>query len=274
MQTEISPPTIEYYLRILSAFSFYFEKTKRDFGVEDLHRLRVEVKKLRALYRFLDASEVIDFNKSDHYTLLTKIFKPGGRLRETQMNEAIIKRYRSYHLSDYETYLNKLKAKQSKKFKKSLKKFDSLTSETLNEHLIEQLSKTEIDALEKDAFLFVNLELEAIRKLRPLIHSDTELHQVRTHTKAMGYIVKLLMELKPSEELAAMQLSAKKSEKLIGNWHDRVVLANSLRRFLNKNPHSEDFKHSTKLIMQIDRRNKQVVETISERLDGFIYTKL
>ena len=271
MEVNSSQPIPDYYDKRLTVFSCYLEKTKQDFGVEDLHKLRVEIKKLRAWYRFLEDSPVVDFKKKKHFQLLAKIFKPGGFLRETQMNQSIIRRYRSYELPGYNDYLQRLNSKQSKKFRKSLGRFDHETFNQNNSLLHAKLVLLDLTTVKNNAYAFINRELEVIRELRQKIENDKDLHQVRTHTKAMGYIAKFINELCPSDQVGSLLASAKKAEKLIGNWHDRVVLANSLRRFLKKNPKSPEHQKITKLTKQIDNRNRQVVNTIAHRLDGFIF---
>ena len=67
---------------------------------------------------------------------------------------------------------------------------------------------------------------------------------------------------------------AKPTEKLIGNWHDRVVLRNSLESYLQKYPEAPDTDEAKKLIRQINSRNKTSLKIIAGRLDGFMNYKL
>jgi len=74
----------KYFEKRINTFIKYFNSTKEHFGVEDLHKMRVEVKKLRAFFRLLELATEKSYQKAEHYKFLAKIFKPGGRLRQTQ----------------------------------------------------------------------------------------------------------------------------------------------------------------------------------------------
>ena len=255
-------------------FMFWFDKTATDFGKEDLHKLRVEIKKLRAFLRFHELNLSGEYNKKQHFKVLARLFKPGGALRETQMNRSILKRYRTHHLPEYEAYLQKLEEKQTRKLKRAMRQFDLDELGQHNQGVAEILEGMTTDSVINGAKAFINSELEAIRALRNKLENDEDLHQVRTHTKALGYIAKLTNQLQPSEQLALLLSSAKTAEKLIGNWHDRLVLRDSLVRFVKKNPDSADREKINKLVKQIEYRNRKSVEAIAERLDTYSHIKL
>jgi CHAD domain-containing protein len=78
----------------------------------------------------------------------------------------------------------------------------------------------------------------------------------------------------PTKKLESLLLPAKSAEKLIGNWHDRVVFRNSLLRYLKKNPATPEKDKIDRLLKQITYRNSVAVRHISMRLDGFINKRL
>jgi len=261
---------VEYFDLLQVVFAFYFEKTTLEMGVEDLHKLRVEIKKQRAFFRFLEELMQEEFDKSGHFKILSSLFKPGGRLRETHVNQALVNRYRSYPLKGYKKFLAEKDRRQTKKFTKAVRQFDLAEIKQLNYQLIEYLGGIDFDLVVKKSLVFINNELASIRRLKPMMESDKELHQIRTHTKALGYIAKFLNSINPSPQLSELLNNAKPTEKLIGNWHDRLVLQNSLQNYLNRFPEAEDQAEAEKLIQQIRRRNLQSVKLISSRLEKFL----
>lgn len=270
----LSFPTLDFYTKRLSVFDVHFENTKLNFEIEDLHKLRVEIKKQRAFYRFLEGLAEGNFYKLEHFLILATIYKPGGRLRETQVNRLLVKLYRSYSLDGYKKFLSKRNKRQTKKFKKALAIFDQDGFGLLNAKVSKLLSEVDSGLVREKSYGFINSELESIRALSPLLTGDDELHQIRTHTKALGYITKFINELHPTQQFDDLLQNAKPTEKLIGNWHDRVVLVNSLKRYLSKYPDAPDKPEAEKLIRQINYRNTVSVKIIANRLDGFIDTKL
>lgn len=273
--TKTNEHIIDYFTALQLVFAFYFENTTLNLGlaasqVEDLHKLRVEIKKQRAFFRFLEELPGGVFNKSEHFHTLAFIFKPGGRLRETHVNMALVKLYRSYSLEGYKQFLVWRNIKQTKKLAKALRQFDLLEFKTLNEEVVSLLDTIDFETIQSKSLAFINSELNTIRLLRPQISSEEDLHQIRTHTKALGYITKILSNLSPQQKLIDLLRMAKPTEKLIGNWHDRVVLRTSLETYVRKNPDASDIIEAVKLITQINRRNKASVATIANRLDGFL----
>lgn len=267
----------DYFTKLQFVFSFYFESITFSLGadlperqVDDLHKLRVEIKKQRAFFRFLEELPGGIFDKKNHFEILASIFKPGGRLRETHVNQALIKLYRSYSLEGYKHFLVEKNMKQTKKLAKAIRQFDFIEFKGLNEELTGLLETIDFETVRNKSLAFIISELDAIKSLRPQIESDKDLHQIRTHTKALGYIAKFLNEISPSQSLADLLLIARPTEKLIGNWHDRLVLRVSLETYLQKNPDAPDANEVTKLIKQINKRNQVSVKTISTHLDDFL----
>jgi CHAD domain-containing protein len=270
VKTKANEHFTDYYTGLQLVFAYYFENTTINFGVEDLHKLRVEIKKQRAFYRFLDELPGGIFNKSEHFKILASIFKPGGRLRETHVNQSLINLYRSYTLYGFKQFLVGKNSKQTKKLARALRRFDLVEFKELNDELTGLLETVDFEIVTSRSLAFIKSELYAIKSLRPQIASDKDLHQIRTHTKALGYIAKFLNELTPSQQLADLLKLSKPAEKLIGNWHDRVVLRISLETYLQKNPDAPDANEVRKLIIQINKRNQYSVKTIANRLDGML----
>lgn len=264
----------DYFTSLQLVFAFYFENTTLNLGltasqVEDLHKLRVEIKKQRAFFRFLEELPGGVFNKSEHFHILASIFKPGGRLRETHVNQGLLKLYRSYSLEGYKKFLAWRNIKQTKKLAKALRQFDLVEFKTLNREVVKLLETIGFEPVQSKSLAFIKSELNSIKLLRPQISNEEDLHQIRTHTKALGYITKFLNKLSPQQQLIDLLKMAKPTEKLIGNWHDRVVLRISLESYVRKNPDASDLIEAKKLIAQINRRNKASVAAIADRLDGF-----
>ena len=261
---------LSYFDKRSLTFLEQFENTRINFGVEDLHKLRVEIKKQRAFLRFLELLSEDEFSRKAHYKLLASIFKPGGRLRETHVNQSLVLLYRSYSLKEYKKYLGKRNKRQTKKLGKVLRKFNLDGFNNLNRTVADFLTDFELEMIRLKAIGFLNSELQTIRSLRPFITSDQDLHQIRFHTKALGYIAKFINELSPAQQLNDLLQMAKPTEKLIGNWHDRVVLRDSLESYLQKQIEAPDTDEAKKLIRQINSRNKASLKIIAGRLDGFI----
>lgn len=264
----------EFFEKRIKTFFIHFENTIDQSGVEDIHQMRVEVKKLRAFFRMLELATDRLYQKKSHFKLLAKIFQPGGRLRETQINLSLIEKYTSYLIPYYKVYLIEREAKQTEKLKIAMNEFDRIELENLNVQMLHFLEEVELFTFAEKVKNFVLQELKTIKSLRPDISNNKILHKIRMHLKAMGYMTKLLNELRPDQKLVALHAATKPTETLIGNWHDRIVLALSLERFLHRNKDNPNKNEITRLIAQIEKKNTEAVEEIGLRVDELLQSEI
>jgi len=94
-------PLITYFTERWAVFTLHLNNTIAHFGEEDLHQLRVEIKKMRALFSLLEGAIPGGFKKKKYEKPLQKLFRPGGKLRETHMNKVLVE---AYNLKDPDNY--------------------------------------------------------------------------------------------------------------------------------------------------------------------------
>ena len=90
---------------------------------------------------------------------------------------------------------------------------------------------------------------------------DENLHKVRQQIKELSTVLNLIFTFKPSDHLEMVINGLNKSEMMIGDWHDRVILADSIRLFLEQ---SEGYSESQLVTARechqfiMDTNNRQV----------------
>src|SRR4051812_6147394 len=67
------------------------DKASKDFGEDDIHEMRVAVKKIKAAFHFLQF--VDPDSNDDEFKKLKKIFSDAGELREWQLLSEVIKKF-------------------------------------------------------------------------------------------------------------------------------------------------------------------------------------
>ncbi|HET7115980.1 MAG TPA: hypothetical protein VFI29_05795 [Hanamia sp.] len=88
------------------------------YKMEDYHRLRVEIKKLKTLLELVNYCNK-DFQKKKYFKPFIKIFKQSGKIRKLQQEESILE---MYDVSKIEKYLIRVKVD----IKKNKKEFQFL----------------------------------------------------------------------------------------------------------------------------------------------------
>src|SRR5436190_20764312 len=91
------------------AITTFLEQPRDQYTPETFHKLRVEIKKLNALFDLIDFCSK-DFKRKKTFRPYHKIFRQAGKVRELQIEETIVQNYCNEHcLVDYQ---NKLKLQQ------------------------------------------------------------------------------------------------------------------------------------------------------------------
>ncbi len=209
-----------------NAIDLLLKKNSRSFTPDTFHQLRVEIKKLDALFELIDFCAG-KFKKNKTSKPFRRIFNQAGKVRELQVEEDILKNYfidRS--LQDYRNSIRRIKLKERKIF-------FSILNEDLKEELKKSYRKTlhfteEIN--KKKAGYFLKQEEKKIKKL--LIQgnlSNARIHELRKLLKRHFYVRKSLqLADRPkffNKNAAFLTLS--------GEWHDYQKTIEHLNKVLN-----------------------------------------
>lgn len=203
-------------------FMIHFERFAKRTNAEDLHRMRVELKKIKALI-FLD--EYAHGKKHSRLNkLIRKIFQKGGRIREAQINTQLFRSMKAgnrKYFSEQRTFI----ADEAKSFVKTVsrnadelvkqnaavyRKFAVIPDASLN-----KITKKLLKEI-KDAFL-----------PRPKIK---QLHESRKQIKRLVYLHGMLSE-KESASFPVNIDQLRKVEEETGKWHDAVIAKQLLHKY-------------------------------------------
>ena len=106
----------KYFKSHTSEIDALLKKPDKDFSKEDFHRLRVEIKKIRALTAMLKPAAK-KFKQKKALKPLKKIFQQAGKVREIQLEEALLhQRDPKHRLKTYTRNLRAQELKEKKKF--------------------------------------------------------------------------------------------------------------------------------------------------------------
>ena len=90
-------------------FKTYFDHTMERQGVEDVHQLRVFIKRIRTVLSLTQIFSGEGFNKKPHFELFSPLFRKAGLLREIHVNEALLYEVGPGLLPLYRDYLSESK---------------------------------------------------------------------------------------------------------------------------------------------------------------------
>jgi CHAD domain-containing protein len=180
----------------------------KDNEAEQLHRLRVSIKKLRALFSF--ASYI--YNRQYKAALLKPLFKEAGIIRELQINKQILKAFPH----PPQRLISELEDKEN------ILRQQFVQNELLHLEMINQTHKMvdfpKAQASKKIVKRYFEKEQEKANK--ELKNRDREsLHQYRMSLKKIMYVYDALPE-KLQQKIKIDKAAIDRQQEDLGDWHD------------------------------------------------------
>ncbi len=259
----------KYYEEHTASFFKNFSKTHKRFGVEDIHQLRVDIKKLRAILQFLEFISKGEFNTNEHFNLFSTLFKDAGKVRTMQVNLFLINEIDQNIISTFKEYMHLRQLKAIPKLNRKLSYFDSFELNELNNSLLVYVKNFSDNEIQEKSEIYISDKTEKIQKLR-LKPDDKKLHKIRFHTKEMKEIFRIINAIQPEDECLQFENNLKRFNEIIGNWHDNVVLINSMVKFNRKAQESAQSEQLTELIEYLEQKNSDTKAKVIDNLNNII----
>ncbi|WP_461451382.1 CHAD domain-containing protein [Mucilaginibacter sp.] len=208
-----SKEQIKYFDEEWDDMESYLKSFLKNGDQEDLHRFRVQVKKINSFIFLADSD--------DHHTKLGKYFKPvkkvfkqAGIIRDAYNNLELAKKY-NMQQDEFILAQQKLMEDAANDFKlagnKYLKKLKSAHSEILEK--IEPISNLHIT-------LFYENQLNLIANKLADLKFDDSLHEARALVKILVYNYQLVQ---PVLETGFNEDYLQDVQTAVGDWHDNEV---------------------------------------------------
>lgn len=237
---------IRYYQKRSSSFLLNIYNACITVTENDIHKARVDLKKIYALLSFFDMLGLKTFNSKGTQKIFKEVFAASGKIREIQMNLLYLE---SLEESDdeiqlYSEYLRSLYKKKIKRFIQSIIRFDEKEFKQIRGSIRQNCRNIKIVKIVNKCDDYFRMHSARISKFRSGSENIENVHKIRKEMKNISAIAKLLKYLYVDEFLEKLISEVDKTEVIIGEWHDRVILRDSLESFMEK----ENTKHVKKFI--------------------------
>ncbi|MBS1517817.1 MAG: CHAD domain-containing protein [Bacteroidetes bacterium] len=217
---------VAYLKRREDNISFLLNKPRGLFTSGTFHKLRVEIKKLNALFCLIKFC-VRNFKKKKLFKPFRTVFRLAGKVREIQVEEAMLNKYFINNMvKPYRDRLIDLRIKKQKVFFR-----------TLNKRFFKEIKKNFrkvypcIENIKKeDVYGFLKNRQSGIRKItsrNPL--EISQMHLLRKEIKMFNYNMKSLDLQSYSGQIPG----ADDLTELLGKWHDCQVISANLENAIN-----------------------------------------
>jgi len=169
------------------------------------------------------------------------LFKPlylqAGKIREIQVNYLLLALTQPME-NAYDSFTQWLRGEEQqavKKFLQLIKKFKDKELTATDKVIQKICHSSSIFKLRSKTKAYITRKAILIQELQVNEPDDKGIHRIRQNLKEMSAITTLVYSIKPGNQFDLIISALNKTEIMIGDWHDRVVLREAIERFLNGN---------------------------------------
>jgi len=226
-----------FYQKRTASFLLNIYKASITGDSRDIHRARLDVKKIIALFGLFELLDPAAFGQQPGYGLFRPLFRKAGKIREIQVNAALLAELdpRGADHPLFQSWLREEEQVAVQQFLRSVKKFREQELKKTNK-IVEKIcfsgSKFNLRYKTED---FIKNKIKLIKKLQSGETGDREIHKIRQHLKTISTLTTLVYAIKPGRHLDLVISALNKTEMMIGDWHDRLVLIETVNRYRKGN---------------------------------------
>lgn len=226
----------------------YFQKKHASFLVNiykagitttenDIHKSRVDMKKISALFGFFEMIGSDLFKIKEPQKIFQSVFESAGKIREIQVNLLYIENLgrNDPELRLFSRYLKNNSKKEIKRFIQAIIRFDEKQLTQIRKSIKSSSREIKIEKIIDRCDDFFQLHATRIKKFRYNSGNTENIHRIRKEMKKISAVADLLRQLRVDEFMEKLISVLNQAEIIIGEWHDRIVFYQSLDSFLKEN---------------------------------------
>ena len=266
MENENKISLLQYYIQHFASFCIQYGKPNLRLSKKVIHQLRVDIKNMRAIFGLLKIAGFESSTLEKNIIVLEKLFKAAGNVREEQVNLSIAGRYfYPNSLALYKKYLYKRKRSAFWTLHKALNEFNLICGEISVEESDVITGSNTRDEIHRQVQSYIQKGIKRVKKLYQ-VYSAKNLHNIRKELKDLSTVAIFSNEIAQDKKLMKLHNKLKPLEILMGVWHNRIVLQNSIEQFLTKDESFPEVLMLKKLIRIIKKQNKKTIKQIDSKM--------
>lgn len=241
----------KYVFNRLDHLDVLLAKQAGEYNTVTFHKLRVEIKKLDAIFNLVNFFAK-DFRRKKKFRPFKQIFIAAGRIREIEVEDSVLKKYfRTGSLAGYRKSLQGRKLKEQEIFFNLVKE----SSKDLIKKTAEEIRPLVKEVTMDEARNFLSKKKNKIIKiLRVNNLKNASLHSLRKQVKRYDYLINCFH----IEEKNLTLPVRKKFTVNLGKWHDVQVTVKHLKNLLKSGTINQKERMQIKMILSdLYLKNKQ-----------------
>lgn len=256
----------EVFTKLMQKFLHDLGKSK-DRRKKSIHRVRVDMKNIRNLLSVLSAHCPADrFEK-----MWEDLYHVAGKLRTKHIEMDLLSAMQHKGAAIYKKYSLKKAKKHAQRFVHTLKRFPKKEFMVLVESCASGLRSMPPEKFGRILKLQYGHAMREVQRRWKSPQRKQNLHEIRKKLKLVKFILETAEHL-PFDLLPVDQMHAiTHAEKMLGDWHDRQKLHDSLIRYVRK--HNENAAALRRLAASLKSQNTRAYSgEIRKSMDALIKT--
>ncbi len=237
----------------LQLFKGHFLVTRASMDEDAIHQMRVAIKRIRTIQKLkkhINFPTIID---DEQYGAIRRIFQVSGMLRDLQIQQELLKRFRKelkFDFADLTRHLSGQEAILTTRLNETIREIDFSQFSALPDPVATLGDLDEKADLERQSLDFLKKKISKIQRLILLLDREEQVHDLRKQVKQLFFILQFLETHFPESPLGDYRLKALKDiGEHLGDWNDRDVFERMLGDFLDEKPGSYLFENAEYQIM-------------------------
>ncbi len=275
---EIGEFLYRFYRKRTTSFLAHVYKASITSDSRDIHRARLDVKRIFALYGLFEMLDPTIFKHQGGYKLFRPLYRQAGKIREIQVNYILLANLQPQAI-EYDTFIFWMREEERQAIQKFLQMVKTFKEAELSDtdKMIEKIChRSSLFKLRSKTNAYISVKAEQVKDLQLNEPDEDDIHKIRKTLKAMATISTLVYSVKSGKWLDQVITSLNKTEMMIGDWHDRVVLGKAIDRFLKENSNMPEAERKALHILQqtLTDYNQNLVQHFMPEVSAVVETIL
>ena len=263
-----------YFRKLTASFQSSLYKAAITCDIEDIHKARVDIKKMNALFILFDIVVPGFSSETGAHQLFKDIFNKAGIIRDIQLILLFLEKKNDPDpvLFEFNEWLLKKNQIQIRQYLKSVTNFDRHKLKDLTRSVKKLFNLVSKKQLVINSWEMIDRSSLKVKYLLTGWNDPRYIHRIRQNVKAMAAIANQVSQVVPTAGLNQLRLDLTRSEIAIGEWHDRIVIINAMERFMKTTPYSKAGSHGHFLDSkdQLMQENADVLEKLKPEIKAFV----
>ncbi|MBT8191108.1 MAG: CHAD domain-containing protein [Bacteroidia bacterium] len=259
-----------YHRKLTISFLKDIHNVNKKASEKNIHKLRVSIKKLRALWFFIESVSNPEFKADKHRQVVKALFKKSGVIREAQINENIADNIDKASLVYYKVFLKNRQRETKQDLEKVLDRLDLNKLKRRDQKLLKSIQSLSTKKITSEVIGFVREQMEEIKAIIDQSPDDYDLHEIRKHFRNITSILAILKSIDPKKINPSSYKRIRRQYVMIGEWHDQLEFISSLAVYLSWSDQTKDYKDVKKTIKSIneliEKKQKAIRKSMKKML--------